>query len=157
VPRPRGARSTRNRSPNSLPPCAANLNATKRRFYTLGPVVVTTLNDGFFSRRLHVALPGGHINGLRNQDGDLVFSNATVYVPQPEWDWWMDDDRMANAPEAMTGALNATRRVFAPMADSVVKFEPGVEVLPSVPSLPAFGHTPGHTVFLIEGGEHGLL
>lgn len=100
---------------------------------------------------------GDHINGLRNRDGDLVFPNATVYVPQPEWDWWMDDDRMANAPEAMMGVFNATRRVFEPMADSVVKFEPGVEVLPGVRSLPAFGHTPGHTAFLIEGGERRLM
>ena len=115
----------------------------------LDPLSITTVVISHFH--------GDHINGLRNRDGDLVFPNATVYVPRPEWDWWMDDNRMANAPEAMTGAFNATRRVFAPMTDSVVKFEPGVEVLPGVRSLPAFGHTPGHTVFLIEGGERGLL
>jgi glyoxylase-like metal-dependent hydrolase (beta-lactamase superfamily II) len=201
----------------------------------LGPVVVTTLNDGFFARPLdasfvtnasledvqtalseaglptdHVEVPfnplvvdignqrilfdagngefgaptagkllenmasvgidpesitsvvishfhGDHINGLRNRAGDLVFPNATVYLPEPEWNWWMDDARMANAPEAMQGAFNATRRVFGPIADSVVKFEPGVEVLPGVRSVPAFGHTPGHTAFIIEGGERKLM
>jgi glyoxylase-like metal-dependent hydrolase (beta-lactamase superfamily II) len=100
---------------------------------------------------------GDHINGLRNREGGLVFANATVYVPTPEWNWWMDDERMASAPEAMKGAFSATRRVFAPIADSVVKFEPGVEVLPGVQSLQAYGHTPGHTAFLIEGGERTLM
>lgn len=100
---------------------------------------------------------GDHINGLRNRAGDPVFPNATVYVPEPEWNWWMDDARMANAPEGMQGAFNATRRVFGPISDSVVRFEPGVEVLPGVLSVPAFGHTPGHTAFIIEGDERKLM
>jgi glyoxylase-like metal-dependent hydrolase (beta-lactamase superfamily II) len=100
---------------------------------------------------------GDHINGLRNRAGDMVFPNATVHVPEPEWSWWMDDARMASAPEAMQGTFNATRRVFGPIADSVIKFEPGVEVLPGVTSVPAFGHTPGHTAFIIEGGERKLM
>lgn len=100
---------------------------------------------------------GDHINGLRNRAGDLVFPNATIHVPEPEWNWWMDDARMAEAPEAMQGRFNATRRVFGPIADAVIRFEPGTEVLPGVRSVPAFGHTPGHTAFIIEGGERTLM
>jgi glyoxylase-like metal-dependent hydrolase (beta-lactamase superfamily II) len=100
---------------------------------------------------------GDHINGLRNRAGDLVFPNATVHVPEPEWNWWMDDARMAEAPQAMQGGFNATRRVFGPIADSVIRFEPGTEVLPGVRSVPAFGHTPGHTAFIIEGSERTLM
>ena len=44
---------------------------------------------------------GDHINGLRNKAGALAFPNAKLYVPEPEWAWWMDDSRMAAAPEAM--------------------------------------------------------
>jgi glyoxylase-like metal-dependent hydrolase (beta-lactamase superfamily II) len=100
---------------------------------------------------------GDHINGLRDRAGDLVFPNATVHVPEPEWNWWMDDARMAEAPQAMQGGFNATRRVFGPIADSVIRFEPGTEVLPGVRSVPAFGHTPGHTAFIIEGSERTLM
>ena len=100
---------------------------------------------------------GDHINGLRNKAGQLVFPNARIFVPEPEWNWWMDDARMAAAPEAMKGVFNASRRVFAPIAASVIKFAPGAEVLPGVRSLPAFGHTPGHTVFIIEGGKRKLM
>jgi glyoxylase-like metal-dependent hydrolase (beta-lactamase superfamily II) len=100
---------------------------------------------------------GDHINGLRNKAGAVVFPNAKLFVPKPEWDWWMDDARMAAAAEAMKGAFNATRRVFGPLAATVTKFEPGAELLPGLRSLPAFGHTPGHTAFMIEGGAQKLL
>lgn len=100
---------------------------------------------------------GDHINGLRNKAGNIVFPKARIFVPRPEWDWWMDDARQAAAPEAMKGAFAATRRVFLPLASSVQKFEPGAEILPGVHSLPAFGHTPGHTAFMIEGGSQRLL
>lgn len=100
---------------------------------------------------------GDHINGLRNKAGALVFPKAKIYVPTTEWNWWMDDARMAAAPEAMKNAFAATRRVFAPLASTVVRFEPGTEVLPGVHSVPAFGHTPGHTAFVIEGGSRKVM
>lgn len=100
---------------------------------------------------------GDHINGLRNKAGQLVFPNAKIYVPTPEWNWWMDDARMAATPEASRGGYNTARRVFAPLATTVTRFEPGSEVLPGVRSIAAFGHTPGHTVFMVEGGAQKLL
>lgn len=100
---------------------------------------------------------GDHINGLRNKAGNVVFPNAKIFVPEPEWQWWMDDARMSAAPEAMKGAFNATRRVFGPLASTVIRFEPGAELLPGVRSLPAFGHTPGHTVFTLEGGARKMM
>jgi glyoxylase-like metal-dependent hydrolase (beta-lactamase superfamily II) len=100
---------------------------------------------------------GDHINGLRNKAGAPVFPNAKVYVPEPEWNWWMDDARMASAPDAMKGAFAATRRVFGPIASNVTRFAPGAEVLPGVRSMPAYGHTPGHTVFTFDGGTRKAM
>jgi glyoxylase-like metal-dependent hydrolase (beta-lactamase superfamily II) len=100
---------------------------------------------------------GDHINGLRNKAGAVVFPNAKVFVPAPEWNWWMDDARMAAAPDAMKPAFAATRRVFGPIASSLTRFEPGAELMPGVRSMPAFGHTPGHTVFMLEGGAQKMM
>lgn len=100
---------------------------------------------------------GDHINGLRNKAGEVVFPNARIFVPAPEWAWWMDDARLAATPEAARGGLNTARRVFAPIANTVIRFEPGTTLLPGVRSIPAYGHTPGHTVFMIEGGSRKLL
>ncbi len=100
---------------------------------------------------------GDHINGLRNKTGALVFPNAKIHVPIPEWNWWMDDARMAATPETARGGFNAARRVFGPISGEVVRFMPGSEVLPGVRSIPAYGHTPGHTAFMIEGGIRKVL
>lgn len=94
---------------------------------------------------------GDHIGGLRNKAGDFVFARAKVMVPAPEHAFWMDDAKMAAAPEAMKGGFNNVRRVFAQMpADMLVRFEPGSEVVPGMRSVAAFGHTPGHTLFEVS-------
>lgn len=100
---------------------------------------------------------GDHINGLRSRAGALVFPNAKLFAPAPEWDFWMDDQRMAAAPDALRGNFNAVRRVFGPIAASVQRFQPGAEVLPGVRSVAALGHTPGHTAFIVQGGRERLM
>lgn len=100
---------------------------------------------------------GDHINGLRNKAGTLVFPNAKIHVPNPEWNWWMDEARYAATAENARGGLNTARRVFTPIAGSVIRFDPGSEILPGVRSIAAYGHTPGHTAFMIEGGTQKLL
>jgi len=100
---------------------------------------------------------GDHINGLRNKAGAVAFPNAKIFVPAPEWAWWMDDARMAAAPEAMKPAFAATRRVFGPIASAVTRYEPGTELIPGIRSMPAYGHTPGHTVFNFEGGTRKAM
>ena len=52
--------------------------------------------------------------------------------------------------------LNA-RRIFADIAEEVHRFKPGAEVAPGIVSIPAYGHTPGHTAFAIHSGKASLL
>lgn len=99
---------------------------------------------------------GDHINGIRLRDGSAVFPNAEIQVPTPEWAFWMSDERMNAAPEAMRGGFQNARRVFAPIAANVKRFEPGAEVAPGVTSMAAFGHSPGHTVFVVSSGNARL-
>ncbi|MBY0361979.1 MAG: MBL fold metallo-hydrolase [Phreatobacter sp.] len=99
---------------------------------------------------------GDHINGLRLRDGTAVFPNAEISVPAPEWAFWMSDERMNAAPEAMRGGFQNARRVFAPIAANVKRFEPGAEVAPGITSVAAFGHSPGHTVFVVASGTAKL-
>jgi glyoxylase-like metal-dependent hydrolase (beta-lactamase superfamily II) len=100
---------------------------------------------------------GDHINGLRLKDGSAVFPNAEVLVGSEEWDFWMDDGRMSRAPEAMQGAFGNVRRVFAPMAAKVGRYQGGKEVAPGVTAVSAFGHSPGHTCFVIASGSAKLI
>lgn len=99
---------------------------------------------------------GDHINGLRNKNGERVFRNAQVLVPEGEWAFWMDDARMNNAPAAMKGAFQNVRRVFSPIKE-VRRFGWDKEIAPGVTTVRADGHSPGHTAFLIASGDSRLM
>ena len=100
---------------------------------------------------------GDHINGLRDAEGGLVFARAAILVPAAEWAFWLDDDRAAQAPEAMRAAFANIRRVLGPLDGKVERFAGERELLPGITALPAPGHTPGHTAFLLENGGERLL
>ena len=85
-----------------------------------------------------------HINGIKTKDNELVFANAEILVPAPEWAFWMDDARMSTAPEGLKGNFLNVRRIFGNIAKDVGRYEPGREVAPGITSIAAYGHTPGH-------------
>jgi glyoxylase-like metal-dependent hydrolase (beta-lactamase superfamily II) len=123
----------------------ANLNAAGLKAEDIDTVLITHYH-------------GDHINGLRNKAGQWVFPKAKVHVPEQEHAFWMDDARMNAAPEAQRGGFANARRVFATMPnETLVRFQPGAEVLPGISSIAAFGHTPGHTLFRARSGNQSFI
>ena len=93
-----------------------------------------------------------HIGGIRRKDGSAVFPKAQVHVPEVEWAFWTDEARMAQAPDGWKPTFLATKRVFGPMMADVKRFAAGEEVVPSLTAVAAYGHTPGHTAFMLGSG-----
>ncbi|MBV9079033.1 MAG: MBL fold metallo-hydrolase [Methylobacteriaceae bacterium] len=100
---------------------------------------------------------GDHIGGIRLKDGTGVFPKAEILVPEAEWAFWMDDGKMAGAPDAAKPAFQNVRRVFGPIAKDVRTYGAGRELAPGVTAVAAPGHTPGHTVFMIASGTDKLI
>jgi glyoxylase-like metal-dependent hydrolase (beta-lactamase superfamily II) len=98
-----------------------------------------------------------HIDGIKTKDGAKIFPNAEVVVPEPEWDFWMDDANMSKAEGAVKRYFLNARRIFKDIARDVKRFKPGNEVAPGIVSVAAFGHTPGHTAFAIHSGNQSML
>jgi glyoxylase-like metal-dependent hydrolase (beta-lactamase superfamily II) len=98
-----------------------------------------------------------HINGIKDKDNNLIFPNAEIMVPDPEWAYWMDDANMSAADADLKLTFRNQRRIFSDIAGQVMRFRPGKEVAPGIETLPAPGHTPGHTVFAIHSGDQSLL
>jgi glyoxylase-like metal-dependent hydrolase (beta-lactamase superfamily II) len=98
-----------------------------------------------------------HINGIKDKDNALIFPNAELMVPAPEWAYWMDDANLNAAPADLKITFLNQRRIFSDIAKQVTQFQPGKEVAPGVVTLPAPGHTPGHTAFAIHSGDQSLL
>ena len=98
-----------------------------------------------------------HIDGIKTKDGAKIFPNAEVVVPEPEWDFWMNDANMSKAEGAVKRYFLNARRIFKDIAKDVQRFKPGNEVAPGIVSVAAYGHTPGHTAFAIHSGNQSML
>jgi glyoxylase-like metal-dependent hydrolase (beta-lactamase superfamily II) len=116
----------------------ANLNAAGYKAEDIDTVVLSHFH-------------GDHILGVRNKAGQLVYPNAKIMVPSVEHAFWMDDGRMAAASDGMRGAFQTVRRMLGGLpSGQLVQFEAGTEIAPGIKSVAAYGHTPGHTLFMVE-------
>jgi glyoxylase-like metal-dependent hydrolase (beta-lactamase superfamily II) len=92
-----------------------------------------------------------HIGGLQ-KDGQALFPHAKVYLSARELEYFTK----TNVNQGVVAAL-------APYGSRVETFEPPAlgqasrEILPGVSAIAAYGHTPGHTVYLIENNGSRLL
>jgi glyoxylase-like metal-dependent hydrolase (beta-lactamase superfamily II) len=98
-----------------------------------------------------------HIDGIKTKDGAKVFANAEIWVPEPEWAYWMNDANMAGQPKPVQRYFLNAKRIFADIAGEVRRFKPGAEIISGITSIPASGHTPGHSAFAIHSGHQSML
>ena len=98
-----------------------------------------------------------HIDGLKTKDGDKVFPNAEILVPEPEWAFWMNDGNMSRAKGPVLRYFRNARRIFKDIAGEIRRYAPGKEVAPGITSIAAYGHTPGHMAFAIASGNQSML
>lgn len=105
---------------------------------------------------------GDHIGGML-KDGEKVFSNADVYLSQPEYDYWTDQDKINQLPERQKGSFLNAIKVTEAYKDKLHLFIPNNlgqgtnQIIKDIQGIAAYGHTPGHTVYLIESGKEKLL
>jgi glyoxylase-like metal-dependent hydrolase (beta-lactamase superfamily II) len=94
-----------------------------------------------------------HINGLLN-GANPTYPNAQVWVPAAEWKHWTDEGEMSRAPDGRKPAFANVKRVFADgLKNKVTQYEHGKEVVPGLTAVATFGHTPGHTSFVLASGS----
>lgn len=103
---------------------------------------------------IHTDHTGGLMDGHR-----MVFPNATVHVEQKELDYWLNPDHRKQAPESMKKYFDEAFAKVQPYVDAgkVKPFSGETEVFPGIRSIPAPGHTPGHTVYSLESQGKKLL
>lgn len=97
-----------------------------------------------------------HTNGLVDAQGRANFKNAQIFVHQREVDFWLSDAEMSRAPEELKGQFLWAQNAFAPYSGRISPFEEG-PILQHIEARSLFGHTPGHSGFLIDGGDSQLL
>lgn len=93
-----------------------------------------------------------HIGGLM-EDGSPAYPDARYVTGQVEYDFWTADERMSGPTEGLAKMVAANVK---PLADKMTFIGEGGEVVPGITGMEAFGHTPGHMIYLVESGGRKL-
>jgi glyoxylase-like metal-dependent hydrolase (beta-lactamase superfamily II) len=94
---------------------------------------------------------GDHIGGLlRNEH--IAFPKATVYINQREYDYWRKStNRLA---QSVLTAYKDKIKLFNLDSESG---NPQENLFPGIQAMAAYGHTPGHTMYLLGSDKDCLL
>ncbi|PVB62337.1 MBL fold metallo-hydrolase [Labrenzia sp. 011] len=98
-----------------------------------------------------------HLWGILDDFDDLLYAQASIHVPQGEWDFWRAEDTLAKMPDARKSFVVGAQTRLDAIEDQVSMILPGDEVLPGVEAVPTHGHTPGHMSYMIHGGSESVF
>ncbi|MET3131877.1 glyoxylase-like metal-dependent hydrolase (beta-lactamase superfamily II) [Oxalobacteraceae bacterium GrIS 1.11] len=99
-----------------------------------------------------------HVGGLIS-NGMLAFPNATIRADRRESEFWLSQANMERAPDASKGFFQGAMSSLNPYV-AVEKFLPfagDTELVPGIKSSSSYGHTAGHTSYVIESQGKKLL
>lgn len=99
-----------------------------------------------------------HVGGL--MDGkNRVFPNATVHCDKRELAYWLSKSNEAKAPASQKGFFQQAALMMQPYIDAgkVKTFDGATELFPGLRTIPAPGHTPGHTFYVLESQGQKLV
>jgi len=99
-----------------------------------------------------------HVGGLV-LDGKAAFPNAVVRADKHDADFWLSAETLAKADEGSKGFVQGAQASLAPyvQAGRFKPFDGDTELAPGIRAHAAYGHTPGHTVYLIESQGQKLV
>jgi len=102
---------------------------------------------------------GDHIGGML-RDEKPTFPNADVTVSRMEHGYWSSNEEMMKMPENRRGNFISAQNVFKEYGEKIRIQEPANtsgNFTDGIHMLEAYGHTPGHVMFLVKDGLDELL
>jgi glyoxylase-like metal-dependent hydrolase (beta-lactamase superfamily II) len=100
---------------------------------------------------------GDHSGGL-SLGGRPQFPNATVYVDKRDAEFWLAAGAEEKYPQLQKTIRQSHATIDPYVAAGRLKtFDGATELFPGIRSVPAYGHTPGHSAYLIESSGQQLL
>ncbi|MEO1701115.1 MAG: MBL fold metallo-hydrolase [Pseudomonadota bacterium] len=90
-----------------------------------------------------------HIGGL-SESGAPAYPNAVYVAGETEYGFWSDEARMGTGAE---GIHTQVVGFFGGMEDKLTLIGDNTEIAPGVTGMAAFGHTPGHMIYMLSSGD----
>jgi glyoxylase-like metal-dependent hydrolase (beta-lactamase superfamily II) len=99
-----------------------------------------------------------HVGGVA-ANGQMVFPNAIIRTDKREGDFWLSKEGLDKAPEAMKGFFQGAQASMKPYVDAgkYKPFDGNSELVPGIRAVSTYGHTPGHTVYVVESKGQKLV
>ncbi len=122
---------------------------------TLGKLVANLKASGYQPEQVDeiyiTHMHPDHVGGLV-ADGKAVFTKAVVRADAREGDFWLSTANMDKAPADGKGFFQGAMASLKPYVDSgkLKPFDGETELVPGIRAVPARGHTPGHTLYVVE-------
>ena len=129
---------------------------------TLGKLLANLKASGYEAAQVDEVyvthLHPDHVGGLLAA-GAMAFPNATIRADQKESDFWLSQANMDKAPAEAKGFFQGAMGALNPYvaAGKYKPFSGDTELVPGVKASSTYGHTPGHTSYLVESGGQKLL
>ena len=123
---------------------------------TLGKLLANLKASGYTPEQVDeiyiTHMHADHVGGLTTADGKAVFPNAVVRAETKEAGFWLDQATMDKAPADMKDFFKGAMASLKPYVDAgkFKTFNGASDLVPGIRSVATPGHTPGHTVFVVE-------
>jgi len=95
---------------------------------------------------------GDHLGGML-VDNKAAFPKAELYLSKAEYDFCMNGEARNAGPRRVIEAYQSRLRLFQPKE---IDAQPDL-LFTGIRAVAAFGHTPGHTLYMVESGSEKLL
>lgn len=129
---------------------------------TLGKLVANLKASGYQPEQVDeiyiTHMHPDHVGGLM-ADGKAVFPNAVVRADTREGDFWLSPANLEKAPADSKGFFEGAMASLNPYVASgkLKPFDGETDLVPGIRALPARGHTPGHTIYVVESQGNKLV
>jgi glyoxylase-like metal-dependent hydrolase (beta-lactamase superfamily II) len=99
-----------------------------------------------------------HIGGLF-ANGAALFPNATVRADKRDADYWLSAQNMEKATGDTKDMFQGAMASLKPYVDAgrFQPFQGSATIVPGVRTLSSYGHTPGHTSYVVESKGQKLI